>query len=101
MLKSFSLAALANLAASASLQIPQIPYYADVTQDQLKDFMGYLAKFGKNYNKLGDFQARAKRYVEVDTEIKEWNANPKNTHKLGHNKFSDWSKDEYKAMLTY
>lgn len=77
MLKSFSLAALAHLAASASLQIP---YYVDVTQEQLKDFMGYLAKFGKNYNKLGDFQARAKRFVEVDNEIKEWNANPKNTH---------------------
>jgi hypothetical protein len=60
-----------------------------------------MGKFGKTQNNIEDFYTRAKRFTEVDSHIKQWNSNHERTHELGHNKFSDWSHEEYRSLLTY
>lgn len=38
-------------------------------------------------------------FDQIDQYIENWNDNEKNTHKLGHNEFSDWTDDE-RDLLT-
>ena len=67
----------------------------------MQDFLAHMAKYGKSYDYYNEFEPRAKRFAEVDTAINEWNSNPDRTHNLGHNQFSDWYPEEYRALLKY
>ena len=86
-MKSFAFAALSTAAASAA-----------ISADKL-EFINYTAKFNKVYDDVEEFMNRLERFIYWDRLINEHNnTNGPNFH-LGHNQFSDWSDEEYKAIL--
>ena len=97
MIKKLAFAGLAHLGTAAYLNAE----HYGLTQDQMENYLNYLAKFGKTYNSVVDFEERALRFAENHDSIERWNSNPKKTHSLGHNQFSDWFKHEYDALLTH
>ncbi len=70
-----------------------------IEQMQL-DFFNYVAKYGKSYSEEKEFAMRLNRYVEVDQFIRENNRSGA-SHTAAHNKFSDFTFAEYKAMMGY
>mmetsp|Transcript_31079 Transcript_31079/g.36465 ORF Transcript_31079/g.36465 Transcript_31079/m.36465 type:complete len:127 (-) Transcript_31079:678-1058(-) len=79
-MKTFAAVALAAVA-SASISIDDF------------EFMKYLSKFGKMYKTLEEFVERREIFTLKDLKIKAHNSRPSN-FTLGHNKFSDWKKEE-------
>jgi len=71
-----------------------------ITDDGM-DYIRYVTKFGKVYTDLGEYGRRAAIYLENKAKIAEANARNDRGYKLGINKFSDWSKEEYRALLKY
>jgi C1A family cysteine protease len=64
-------------------------------------YMNHLAKFGRVISDITEFEARLALYTENDTEIEAHNAQNGKNFTLGHNQFSDWTHEEYKAILGY
>lgn len=95
--KPILLALLAGMTLSLPLDAPYSSW--GLTSHQMQDFLAHMAKYGKSYDYYDEFEPRAKRFAEVDTAIREWNSNPDRTHNLGHNQFSDWYPEEYRALL--
>lgn len=62
------------------------------------EFMNYLSKYGKQYENLEEFLVRKELYLIKALEIAAHNSRPSN-FTLGHNKFSDWKKEEMNKML--
>ena len=85
-MKTFLAAALAG-AASASV-------------DQFK-FMQYVSKFNKNYNTVEEFEMRMENFLRNEAEILKNEQDPESTYTMAHNHMSDWTQEEYKAILTY
>jgi len=67
------------------------------TQAVATQFMEYVSIHGKSYITLAEFQARQALYADTDALIKAHNATD-STFELGHNKFSDYTEAERKAM---
>lgn len=61
-------------------------------------FMQYLAKHGKNYGTIEEFNLRLENFAKVDAFIEEWNSNKELTSNVGHNFLSDWTDDEKKIF---
>jgi hypothetical protein len=61
-------------------------------------FMQYLAKHGKNYSTIEEFNLRLENFAKVDAFIEEWNSNPNVTSTVGHNFLSDWTDDEKESF---
>lgn len=63
--------------------------------------MAYCSKFGKSYINQPEFKLRLYYWKQADNFIKQnsWDAN--SHFKVGHNKFSDLSPQEYEKMLGY
>jgi len=65
------------------------------------EFMKYIATWNKSYGTREEFKLRLAEYLRMDDFINEVNApDSEYKHTAAHNKFSDWTKDEYKRMLT-
>ena len=64
-----------------------------ITYDDIK-FMDYLAKLGKGYETIKEFNFRASIFAKKDKELAKINANPENTFIVGHNFTSDMTKKE-------
>jgi hypothetical protein len=64
------------------------------------EFANYLIKYGKSYTTADEYPMRKDNYILVDKIIKDWNAKEDATHRLAHNKFSDWTEDEYLRIHT-
>ena len=62
------------------------------------DFIGYIAKYGKSYNSIEDFNIRYELFRAVDAVIKDLNATEK-TSIHGHNFMSDFTAADKKMML--
>ena len=63
------------------------------------DFMKYVSNFNKIYETVEEFAARQLNFAEMDAHIRSVNENPESTHKAAHNKFSDWTWEEYNGLL--
>lgn len=63
--------------------------------------MAHVAKFGKSYGTKEEFKFRQEIYMNNLNEIKNFNADSKNTHTIGVNEFTDKTHDEMKKMLGY
>jgi C1A family cysteine protease len=63
-------------------------------------FINYVAKFGKSYGTQEEYAFRLEQFARIDAKIQESNAIEAN-FTLGHNKFSDYTHEEYKKMLGY
>ena len=61
-------------------------------------FMQHIAQWAKQYESLEEFNARLQIFAERDAIIEEINA-AETDFQLGHNMFSDWSREEYRSML--
>jgi len=63
------------------------------TENNFK-FMQFVSKFAKNYDTVEEWMTRMKNWLETEKAIEEHNAK-QSSYKLGHNKFSDWSAEEW------
>merc|ERR1719329_1163404 len=55
------------------------------------EFMQFVGQFGKNYASIEEYEHRLEMIA----------AHQSADYELGHNKMSDWTVEEYNAMLTY
>jgi len=63
-------------------------------------FFNFITKFGKSYATMEEYTFRFAEFADKHAFIQEHNAE-QNDYKLGHNKMSDWTDAEYKAILKY
>ena len=63
-------------------------------------YMNYLAQFGKEWTNMVEFNERLAFFITLDLFIQEHNAEG-HSYTLGHNQFSDWSRDEYTSLIGY
>jgi len=87
-MRSFAIAAVAGLAAATPMT------------DMEYRFINYVAQQGKSYGTQEEYAFRLEQFARVEAAIQESNATESN-FRLGHNKFSDYTHDEYKKMLGY
>lgn len=72
---------------------------AAVNANQLQfEFMQFIAEHGKSYTTAKDYALRFERWVKADAYIKENNSS-NSTHVAGHNKFSDWTHEEFSKLM--
>merc|ERR1711990_1402267 len=62
--------------------------------------MEFITNHGKSYSTLAEYKSRLEHFSQKDVLINAHNAT-ESTYTLGHNKMSDWTQDEYEAILTY
>lgn len=86
-MKTFTAAALAAVA-SASL----------MSSTDYK-FMRFVTEHGKRYGTTEEFEARKAHFIRADQEFELINSNPESKMIAGHNKFSDYSPEEYNRMM--
>jgi C1A family cysteine protease len=87
-MQTFAVAALAGLVAATPMT------------DSEYRFINYVAKFSKSYGTKEEYAFRLEQFARNEAAIQESNAIESN-FTLGHNKFSDYTNDEYKKMLGY
>jgi len=63
-------------------------------------FLGYITQYGKSYSNLAEYEMRLRNFALKHVQIQEHNAT-ESAYKVGHNKMSDWTEAEFKAILTY
>ncbi|KAJ3450577.1 cysteine protease [Anaeramoeba flamelloides] len=73
--------------------------YLPESKDHVEAFQIFKKKFNRNYHPLEE-QHRLQIFKKKLERIHEHNSNPKNTFKIGINKFSDLSNEEYIATYT-
>jgi len=62
-------------------------------------FLGYITQYGKSYTNVAEYESRLRTFAMKHSFIQA--ENKVNDYKLGHNKFSDWTQEEYESILTY
>jgi len=65
-----------------------------------REYVQHLAEFGKSYGTKEEYQFRLALFAEKHAAIAEHNAQ-NGSFVLGHNKFSDWTHEEYKRLLGF
>ena len=63
------------------------------------NFMMYVSEHSKVYETVEDFNYRQVLFAEKDAFINSVNEDPTSTYTAGHNQFSDWTKEEFDAIL--
>jgi len=64
-------------------------------------FTEHMLDYGLSYGTQAEFEFRMNQYLSKEADIEEINANPAHTFTVGHNQFSTWTEEEYKALLGY
>ena len=62
-------------------------------------YINYVAKYNKSYDSVAEFDMRKDLYLKTHAFIEETNRSGNSTHVAGHNKFSDWTEEEFKSVL--
>jgi len=62
-------------------------------------FISYIAEFGKTYNSVEEFEHRLAQFAIKHEFIQQHDAEAEG-YTVAHNKMSDWTHEEYKAILT-
>ena len=65
------------------------------------EFVLWATQHSKSYTTIEEYTERFQNWIKTHLAIKEVNSTPGETVVLGHNKFSDWTDTEYRALLTY
>ena len=77
-------------------------FFVGLVEDEMtKKFEQHIGIYGHSYATKEEYEFRKSLFAKTDAFITEWNSNTSATHKVGHNKFSDMSDDEYKRSLGY
>ena len=87
-MKSFVAAAMAGFAAATPMSAMDYK------------FIEYVAHWGKSYATVEEYNARQAIFAAKDVEMLAENAS-QNSYVLAHNRMSDWTEAEYKAILGY
>jgi hypothetical protein len=88
-MKSFAIAAFAAVACATELPAAEF------------EFMKFVAKWNKSYATVEEFKFRLEQYMRVNAFIEEVNRPGSDyTHTAAHNKFSDWTSEEFKKIMT-
>jgi len=74
--------------------------YAAAMSEIESNFLGYITQFGKSYASIAEYEHRLEQFAMKHSYIQGHNATEE-SYKLAHNKFSDWTEEEYKSILTY
>lgn len=69
------------------------------TDEITQKFLKYLASHGKSYLTTEEFVSRKNWFQRRDKFIQEFSSRSGVRMTVAHNKFSDWTDDEYKSML--
>lgn len=69
-------------------------------EDMTHAFLKWATKHGKEYKSLAEFEFRLIQFIRTHSEIAKFN-HSNGTSTVGHNKFSDWTEEEWKAFLNY
>ena len=99
----FTLAIFGVVATSALLAFSSIPKSTNFLsdhQDADAIFSRYVAKHGKSYGTKEEYEFRKEQYFKnmaILNDALEEDA----TYHVGENKFSDWTKEEFKRLLGY
>ena len=65
------------------------------------EFMSFIAKMNKSYATREEYTVRLARFMYADAHIKKVNAPYSGfTHTAAHNKFSDWTEEEFERLMT-
>merc|ERR1712083_647533 len=72
---------------------------AEVLTADFMEFINYVSKYNKTYASVEEFNHRYEQWMRVHQFIKVNNSSLHETHKAGHNKFSDWTEEEFKSMM--
>lgn len=72
--------------------------YSDDKWDQI--YMDYVTDFRKSYASVDLFAARKEVFKANYLIIDNHNKNPERTYEMGLNQFSDWTQEEFEAILT-
>ena len=73
------------------------PLENQVTQGR---FMEYMAQYNKSYVTREEYNDHMSNFGAMDDYINKVNAQGSGfTHQAGHNKFSDWSRSEFKKLM--
>lgn len=64
------------------------------------DFHSWASKYQRNYQTQTEYKFRLNIFLKNLEKIESHNAGD-HSHKLGLNKFADWTKEEYKSILGY
>ena len=59
-------------------------------------FEKYLAKYGKSYSTKEEYEMRKDQFKLSHEAIEKINSSNDNSFQADHNKFSDWTHEEYK-----
>jgi hypothetical protein len=106
MKKGFTLAVVGVAATVAVIALSEQPKFTslfstiEVSQDNV-EFANFLARYGKSYGTKEEFQFRYEQYLKNIAVIRNENARNENTFSLGANKFTDYTRDEYRRLLGY
>jgi len=88
-MKTFAFAAIAAVAVATPLPAKEF------------DFMRFLAKWNKSYATVEEYKHRLVQFLRIDAHIAEVNRpGSEATHTAAHNKFSDWTEEEFKNLMT-
>jgi len=71
---------------------------ASVMDENDFKFMKFVVDFSKEYKSIEEFNMRKENYLFMEAEIARINAE-QDTHVAGHNFLSDFTREEYTAML--
>merc|ERR1712070_903454 len=71
-----------------------------ITENELQ-FLNYVAEHAKNYGTVEEFNFRFANWIQNHEFILEEEKVLGRKFKLGHNKFSDWSRAEFTSTLGY
>ena len=73
---------------------------AAISADELQ-FANYVARFNKVYGDIEEFAMRFENFLYWHRVINDHNNSNGPNFNLGHNQFSDWSNEEYVAILNF
>jgi hypothetical protein len=63
-------------------------------------FVNWIGEHSRNYQSIEEFQHRQALWMERDQFINNfYETNHSELFNVGHNKFSDWTKEEFKSVL--
>jgi hypothetical protein len=68
--------------------------------DKTQQFLEWALLHGKQYSSFYEFQHRLEQFIKFDEQVLAFNAKS-TTSTVGHNKFSDWTDEEWKAFNSY
>ena len=63
------------------------------------EFSSFAAKYNKTYGSVEEYQFRMEQFLNTRAFIEEINNSNSQKHRAGHNKFSDWTMEEFKGIM--